>query len=169
MSEKILICDIDSTLNDHWVRIRRNTVPQWPGQQISSNAWNRDEVLKDSLLPNCREVLCSLQDMHFYIRYLSARGWADARRITIEQLQRWGVPNPQDVLLCNSIIDKVKVLSKDTCDFYVDDFMTGQEKSIGTFHKEVAQAIEAKGIRIIVFRNDWNDVLEQIKIWESKK
>jgi hypothetical protein len=61
--------------------------------------------------------------------------------------------------------EKVGLISKENCDFYVDDFITGQENNIGTFHREIAEAIQAKGVRVIVFRNDWFDVWEQIWLY----
>lgn len=169
MSEKIVICDIDSTMSDHWKRIRRNTVPKWPGGTIDLQAFGREEVMKDFLLPGCMHVLTMLAGKGFYIRYLTARGWLHAKQITMDQLTYWHVPNPQDVILCSNIISKTSILSKETCDYYVDDFMTGQENNIGTFHHGVARAIEAKGIHVIVFRNDWQDVWEQIQLYEQRE
>jgi hypothetical protein len=84
-------------------------------------------------------------------------------------LKRWGAPNPDDVIFVNSLEEKVEVLDNKICDFFVDDFTTGQENSIGTFRKEVALAIEAKGIHVIVFRNNWLDVLEQIEMYLEKE
>jgi hypothetical protein len=166
MSEKVIITDIDSTMSDHWKRIRRNTEPYWPGGKIASVAFTSREVLQDKLLPSCLTVLNELQVAGFHIRYLSARGWPRAWDITVEQLTNWGVPNPQDLILCTSMAEKVGILEKEACTYYVDDFMTGQENSVGTFHHGVAKAIMATGIRVIVFRNDWHDVWEQIQYYE---
>jgi hypothetical protein len=168
MNDKIVICDIDSTMCDHWKRIRKNTIPSWPGGVISSKAWSREEVLQDELLPRCSEFLWRLQCNGFYIRYLTARGWPHARQITVEQLTNWNVPNPQDVMFTSNLADKVSVLSSNICNYYVDDFMTGQENAIGTFHSETAKAIESIGIYVVVFRNDWMDVWEQIQIYEQR-
>lgn len=164
---KTLITDIDSTMSDHWRRIRRNTMPSWPGAVINSKAWSREEVLQDQLLPNCMEILLTLSERDFRIRYLTARDWPKARQITIEQLTAWKVPNPEDVMFTSNMADKIAVLNKELCDYYVDDFTSGQERAISTFRREVAEAIEAKGIHVIVFRNDWLDVWEQIRIYED--
>jgi len=164
---KTIIVDIDSTMSNHWVRIRRNTLPYWPGSTISNKAWSREEVLTDTLLPGCQEVLFTLSSQDFHICYLTARNWPDAREITLEQLAKWEVPNPKNVMFTDTLAGKVDVLSKEMCHYLVDDFMTGQEHSIGTFHAGVAKAIQAKGIRVIVFRNDWWDVYDQIRIYEN--
>jgi hypothetical protein len=87
----------------------------------------------DSLQPCCLEVFESLQARGFHIRYLTARGWDVKGRVTREQLKRWGAPNPDDVIFVNSLEEKVEVLDNKICDFFVDDFTTGQENSIGTF------------------------------------
>ena len=167
---KVLITDIDSTMSDHWKRIRRNTHP-WPGGVVNSIAFTKDEVLKDSLLPDCLFVLYKLINDGWRVRYLSARSWPDAASITKLQLTKWGVPNPDDFILCNNMQSKIDVLKRDLgfCDYYVDDFMTGQEKAIGTFHKDVAETIQVIGIRVLVFRNNWLDIWEQIRLLEEVK
>jgi len=165
---KYVICDIDSTMSDHWKRIRRNTVPEWPNGVINDRAWSREEVLQDKLLPHCHDILWGLETSGFHVRYLTARGWTHARRITIDQLTEWGVPNPSDVMFTSNLASKIEVITPEICNYYIDDFMTGQENNIGTFRKNVAEAIQNMGIKVIVFRNDWLDVLEQINIYEKR-
>jgi hypothetical protein len=162
-----IICDIDSTITDHWNRIRRNTVPKWPGGMISNKAWLKEEVLKDKILPHCKSVLDALHGRDFEIKYLSARGWSSAGEISEEQLTRLGVPNPWKITIVSNMQEKIDKLTSRSCDFYIDDFLSGQEGNIGTFRGDIARAIEAKGIRVIVFRNDWLDVLYQINYYVS--
>jgi hypothetical protein len=166
---KTIICDIDSTCGDHWRRIRRNTNPSWPGGVISHKAWSREEVLQDQLIDSCKITLEQFVAQGFHIRYLTARGWTHARRITIEQLERWQLPNPQDVMITSNMASKVDMLNAHMCNYYIDDFMTGQENAIGTFRSNVATAIQSKGIYVVVFRNDWLDVYEQILLYEKKE
>jgi len=161
-------CDIDSTMCDHWRRIRRHTLPSWPGTSIAPTAWSRDEVLKDRLLPYCLGVLRSIKGLGLRIRYVTARGWKDAHEVTIEQLRRWGVPDADDVILVPRLAEKVGLLEPSVYRFYIDDFTTGQESNIGTFHAEVAHAIQAKGVRVMVFRGDWRDIWEQIQLYEAR-
>lgn len=167
MNYKTIICDIDSTLSNHWKRIREYSIPKWPGDNIDPKAFGREAVLTDSLLPGCCEVLWLLHREGFLIRYLTARGWPFVVPITEEQLKGWDLPTPQDFIVCNNMAKKVEILDKDICDYYIDDFMTGQENNIGTFHHGIARAIQSKGVKVIVFRNDWFDVLEQIRIYEN--
>lgn len=169
-AERVLITDIDSTVFDHWRRIRRNTVPQWPGIQISNKAWTWEELAKDKLLPYCSQVLWGLAGKGFQIRYLSARGWGDSLALTIRQLKESKLPNPEDVTIVPTMLHKPLILKRlNPCDYYVDDFMTGQEKAIGTFHADIGKEIARLNITVIPFRNDWLDVEEQIVIYESRR
>jgi FMN phosphatase YigB (HAD superfamily) len=167
MNKKIIF-DIDSTLTDHWRRIRKFTIPKWPNGTIDSKAFSREEVLKDQITNGLKFFMSSLVSNKYDISYLTARGWPDAKNITIEQLKFLGMPNPEKVIIVSNMIEKVKILKNLKPDIYIDDFMTGQENSIGTFHKEVALSIQTLGINVIVFRNDWADVMEQIIIYEGR-
>jgi hypothetical protein len=53
-------------------------------------------------------------------------------------------------------------------DVVIDDFMTGQERAIPTFNKDVAEAMQGMGAKLIVFRNDWADVLEQVRLYAGR-
>jgi hypothetical protein len=108
-----------------------------------------------------------LHGRDFEIKYLSARGWSSAGEISEEQLTRLGVPNPWKITIVSNMQEKIDKLTSRSCDFYIDDFLSGQEGNIGTFRGDIARAIEAKGIRVIVFRNDWLDVLYQINYYVS--
>lgn len=156
--------DIDSTLTDHWKRIRKWTRPQWPGDTVDSRCWTREEVQQDRLLPMAGAVLRCVRDKGYEIGYLTARGYGDARNITLEQLKQLGVPDCWNVKIVSTMADKVEFLRQNPVDFYVDDFTTGQEHSIPTFRRETAEAIQALGIKVIVFRNDWEDVWEQFQL-----
>ena len=68
---KILYCDIDSTINNHWKRIERWTNP-FPGGKIDFRAFTRKEMLLDEPLENARYSLNKLSK-HYSINFLSAR------------------------------------------------------------------------------------------------
>lgn len=163
---EIIIVDVDSTITDHWRRIRRNTIPKWPNGNISNKAWEREEVLKDKILPNCKDVLFYYYDEGWDIKYLTARGWRNADEITKEQLSNFNLPCPNQVIICSTLYEKINILKKEKPLFYIDDFMTGQEKCIGTFRQDVAFSIFEMGIHVIVFRNDWIDVKEQMEAYK---
>lgn len=163
-----IVCDIDSTLNNHWRRIRRHTINDrgrhgWPGTKIHTNAWTEEEVMKDMVLDSAVSSLVDLK-VHYgcSISYLTARGWGDAKYLTERWLTEKNFPNPKDFLITPNMQHKIEVLKtlreERSVDIYIDDFLTGQEKMIPTFHKDIAQAIADLGIFVIPFRNDWGDV-----------
>lgn len=169
-TKRVFVTDVDSTIFDHWRRIRRNTVPQWPGGQISTRAWSMEELARDRMIGTCKEVLSNLYARGWVIRYLTARYWPACIEHTRVQLRVNDLPCPDDVTVVGSMLEKPKALREmGRCDYYVDDFTTGQENSIGNFHHGIARAIEAQGPKVIVFRNDWDDVLEQVDIYESRR
>lgn len=164
-----LVSDIDSTLTDHWRRIRRCTSPRWPNGVIDARAWTWEEVAKDALLPGAHDALWELVKRRYAISYLTARSWDTGAVISRKQLACLQLPSPNAVEVVCTLNDKIARLASLQCTYYVDDFMTGQERSVGSFHKDVASRIEASGVRVIVFRNDWRDVLEQIDAYEEKR
>lgn len=165
---RTLVSDIDSTLTDHWRRIRRCTVPRWPNGVIDSRAWTWEEIAKDALLPGAYDVLWELDRQGYEISYLTARNWDAGARISRRQLAHLRLPSPDAVEVVCTLNDKIARLAARQCTYYVDDFMTGQEHSVGSFHKDVATRIEASGVHVVVFRSDWFDVLEQIALYEER-
>ena len=163
---KTIFVDIDSTINDHFRRIRRNTKPNWPDGQLDKNAFTQAEVMNDLPIVGAVETLNTLQDAHkFEINFLTARAWQDARQITKQWLARYGFKY-KTLYIVASMEAKVNVLEVHRPDYVIDDFTSGQENSIITFRSDIAQRIQDFGIHVIVFRNDWQDVIEQIAYYE---
>jgi len=156
--------DIDSTLTDHWKRVRKWTRPQWPGNAVDSRCWTQMEVLSDRILRMAKPVLECVEARGYEIGYITARGYRDARGITSEQLRQLKVPNGSNFHIVSTMAAKGEFLRQNPVDFYVDDFTTGQEHVIPTVRRETAEAIQALGIKVIVFRNDWEDVWEQFQL-----
>ena len=70
---KILHCDIDSTINNHWVRIqkwsnKKNT------EKIHWKAFIKKELMKDQPLDGSKEALDKLSEQ-YSINFLTARGF----------------------------------------------------------------------------------------------
>ena len=70
--KKKLICDIDSTINNHWKRIEKWSKDN-PHNEISWRAFTMEELMKDDPLPNSKEVLSELSKK-YSIHFLTARG-----------------------------------------------------------------------------------------------
>ena len=88
---KILYCDVDSTLNNHWVRIQKWAVPSFPGREILQNAFTREEIMKDLPLQHSVETLKEFSK-EYEIHILSARGFEDSYQITKDWLDKYGYP-----------------------------------------------------------------------------
>ena len=57
---KILFCDIDSTINNHWVRIQKLATPSFPGISIHPNEFTREEIMKDLPIENAIESILKI-------------------------------------------------------------------------------------------------------------
>tara|TARA_Y100001970_G_C14176213_1_gene827128 strand:+ start:140 stop:766 length:627 start_codon:yes stop_codon:yes gene_type:complete len=71
--KKILICDIDSTINNHWKRIEKWS-KDTPNNEISWKAFTMKELMKDDPLPNSQKALSELSKK-YTIHFLTARGF----------------------------------------------------------------------------------------------
>ena len=70
--KKKLYCDIDSTINNHWVRIK--TWSKNDSKKISWRAFTKAELMKDEPLPNAKKALTKLSN-EYKIVFLTARGF----------------------------------------------------------------------------------------------
>lgn len=164
--KKSILIDVDSTVNDHWRRIRRWTEPRWPGKTINPKAFTKNEVSKDR--PATYALLNIVHLARFYkIGYLTARGWLNAYEITVEWLRRFCFPGYDWVICVDNMNEKLRVLQRERPDFFVDDFTAGQENAIPSFNKGLAESIQNLGISVVVYRGCWPDVVEQIKLYEK--
>lgn len=71
--KKILFCDIDSTINNHWVRIQKWSSSD-PNNNIHWKAFTAKELMQDRPLPNSKESLKELSK-YYSINFLTARGF----------------------------------------------------------------------------------------------
>lgn len=159
--DKVIYTDIDSTLNDHWRRIRRNTLPQWPGTKIDPKAFSREEIMKDLPLDGAVDVLQELAEK-YPIVYLTARAFQNALPITQEWLKKYEFPEGE-IVPCQTLSNKPHILRGRPAGVVIDDFLKGQELAVPKFCRDVAERIQAIGFQVIVFRNDWMDVHEILR------
>ena len=122
---KILYCDVDSTLNNHWVRIQKWAVPSFPGKEIHQNAFTREEIMKDLPLPHSVETLKEFSK-EYEIHILSARGFEDSYQITKDWLDKYGYPY-DSINIVKYSKEKVDILKHVDVDLFIDDLSKGQE------------------------------------------
>lgn len=116
-----LYCDIDSTINNHWVRIQRNTV----NGVIQPSAWTEEEVMQDEPLIGAVAALNKFAT-DFDVNFLSSRNWPGSKPMTEQWLRKHCFPF-KSVNIVDSHHAKVPFLRDHHCDLYIDDFTGGQE------------------------------------------
>lgn len=158
---KQLYCDIDSTINNHWIRIQKWAMPQFPGTSIHPNAFTREEILKDQVLPGALEAITKFSET-YDIHFLTARNFPNAYEITKEWLDLYGFPYDTINVVARSK-DKPPFLRMRRCDLFIDDLSAGQERgpSYRWLYHDTIAALEHCGIKYEVFCNNWTEIVEK--------
>tara|TARA_R100000231_G_C5326537_1_gene165010 strand:- start:489 stop:974 length:486 start_codon:yes stop_codon:yes gene_type:complete len=158
---KQLWVDVDSTLNNHWVRIQKWARPSFPGGSISSNAFTREEIMKDEPLPNAVETLKEFSK-EWDIHILSARGFDDSFNITKDWLDKHGFPYTT-IGIVREAKDKISILRSVEVDLFIDDLSRGQHfgPSYVELYNDVIQELDNLGINYELFKNNWLEIKER--------
>lgn len=158
---KHLYCDIDSTINNHWVRIQKWALPQFPGNSIHPNAFTREEIMKDEILPGALEAVKEFSKT-YDIHFLTARNFPDAYNITKEWLDLHGFPY-KSINVVQRSKHKPPFLMQRQCDLFIDDLSAGQERGPSykfLYHDTIAMLNQC-GIQYEVFCNNWDELVEK--------
>ena len=158
---KRLFCDIDSTINNHWVRIQKWAQPSFPGTSIHQKAFTREEIMKDLPIENAVESIKKFSK-EYEIHFLSARNFPQAWDITKQWLDKWGFTY-KSINIVRSSIDKVQFVKQNPCDLFIDDFSKGQEygNSYEVLYIDTINQLNDMGINLEVFKGDWNEVVKK--------
>ena len=158
---KILFCDIDSTINNHWVRIQKWAQPSFPGTSTHQNAFTREEIMKDLPIENAVESIEKFSK-EYEIHFLSARNFPEAWDITKQWLDKWGFTY-KSINIVRSSIDKVQFVKQYPCDLFIDDFSKGQEygNSYEVLYTDTINQLNSMGINLEVFKNNWLELTEK--------
>ena len=158
---KQLFCDVDSTLNNHWVRIQKWAEPSFPGNSINGKAFTREEIMLDLPLPNAVETLKEFSK-EWDINILSARGFGDAYFITKDWLDKHGFPYTS-IGIVREAKDKIDILSGVEVDLFIDDLSRGQHfgPSYVELYDDVIQELDKLGINYELFKNNWLEIKER--------
>lgn len=143
-----LWCDIDSTVNNHAERIRRNSVKG----RILPSAFSHSEIMKDTALPGSVEALTSLGRIA-RVHFLTARNFDDAYSITSDWLNANRFVY-DDLFLVRNHEDKPAFLKNQTVDLFVDDMTVGQE-SIPFVRYDLIEQLTVPYERFV---GDWNSL-----------
>jgi uncharacterized HAD superfamily protein len=150
----VVLCDIDGTINDFWVRYQNNI--------LSGKYFTEESVMSDSPLPFSVEVNHFLHE-HFELYFLTARGWDANLTITRKWLDKHAFKY-QNVFAVSCLKDKFEWVKYKRCDILIDDFRTGQERGLEktTFHQEIVSEIESLGVVTIVCDQNWLEIKERL-------
>ena len=152
---KKLYCDVDSTINNHWVRVQKwsnNGVCNW------NKALSREEIMKDEVLPGALEKLQELSE-DYEIHFLTARNFKDAYSITKDWLDLKGFEY-ESINVVNKSKDKPQFLELNGSDLFIDDLSAGQEKgpSYVNLYNDTISDLESKKINYIIFKGNWKEI-----------
>tara|TARA_R110002153_G_scaffold65181_1_gene174567 strand:- start:1201 stop:1680 length:480 start_codon:yes stop_codon:yes gene_type:complete len=154
-----IFCDIDSTINNHWVRIQKN----YENNAISDKAWSREEIMKDLPLVGSREALSGLSKS-FEINFLTARGdIPDGFNITRDWLDLYDFKY-NSLILVKKPIEKVDFMVNNQPSILIDDFSRRQEIGPSYIHlyDDVIKQLKIKKINFFLFKGDWQQTIKEI-------
>ena len=157
---KNLYCDIDSTINNHWVRIQKWALPRFPGNSIHPNAFTREEIMKDEPLSGAKDIL-NILSSKYNIHFLSARNFPDAYGITKDWLDKYKFKYTS-INIVKSANDKLGFLKNKDCDILIDDLSYGQEhgESYVNLYNNVITKLKNTGINLLLFKGDWSRFID---------
>jgi len=169
MKKKLLIVDVDSTLNNHWIRIRKHTRP-WPGGKVEPECFTEKESLKDEVLPNAFYALNLFSDTGWVIDILTARGWDRKGEATKKWLKENSL-SYRNINIVTNLSEKVgwfikneNTLRANEYNLYIDDFTSGQENLVTNFQYAIYSRIKTEMAGIVnveIFRNNWKDIADR--------
>ena len=150
-----LLCDIDSTINNHWKRIQRCSTD---GRCDYSKAFSKEEVMKDEVLPGAKESLKELSN-RYEIHFLTARDWDGAYDMTKEWLDKNGFEY-ESIIVVNKPMDKLKYVTQPDV-LFIDDLSRAHDKypPYKVLYWDVIRELNKNNVNYILFKNKQSKVL----------
>lgn len=152
-----LFCDIDSTINNHWERIRRFTSN---GSFDKLKAFSREEIMKDDVLPHSIDSLNKLSSK-YEIHFLTARPFKDAYNITKDWLDAKGFKY-KSIIVVDRSIDKLKYVTEPGCVF-IDDLSRKHEiyPPYTILYWDVIAELNRHNVNYEIFKNNWLEITKK--------
>ena len=158
-----LFCDIDGTVNYHYKRIQKWTLPKWPGDKIDKRAFTRDEIINDEVIPESISGLLKLSK-YFEIHFLTARNFPNAYDITKEWLDKNRFYY-DSINIVSEPMDKIRLLKKNKSDLFIDDLKRCHHKEREIFYYDVIEKLIQNKIRFEIFSNNWDALVVKYSRW----
>lgn len=156
-SKPVIYCDIDSTINNHEIRIKR----WYNGSKIDPKAFTYDEIMKDLPIKDSIESNHKLYK-HYRIYFITARKkFPNAYNSTRDWLNKYQFRYDR-IILTNSLEDKIKYLKKETdLKAFIDDCTINHQAIVKENHKAINK-LRNDYIPLIIFKNNWIDIVNKI-------
>lgn len=155
---KTIYCDLDSTLNDHYNRIKRFTVE---GKCDFLKASTEKELLKDLPLPHAIDSLNTLSK-DFNIIILTARPFPNAQEITKKWLDLHNFYY-DSIIVVKKSLDKIKYVDSSSS-LFIDDLSRKHETNppYKVLYQDTIEELEKRKINYILFKGDWKKVMHKL-------
>lgn len=151
---KHLFCDIDNTVSNQYLRIKRH----YNGKNMSKLLNDKELILQDYLIRDARKSLILLSKK-YKINWLSARP-KRLHKITEKWLTLKNLPI-YSLTLVNSHNEKIKYLKKNVVDLYIDDMKYDYFKLDPKLMTSFISKIELINIKYEIFNNNWKFLLKK--------
>lgn len=156
--KKTIYCDLDSTLNDHYNRIKRFTVE---GKCDFLKASTEEELLKDLPLPHAIDSL-NILSKDFNIIILTARPFPNAQEITKKWLDLHNFYY-DSIIVVKKSLDKIKYVDSPSS-LFIDDLSRKHETNppYKVLYQDTIEELEKRKINYILFKGDWKKVMHKL-------
>lgn len=151
---KNLYCDIDNTVSNQYLRIKR----YYNGRNMSKILNDKEIILQDYLIRDAQKSL-SLLSKKYKINWLSARP-KKLLKITEKWLTLKHLP-VNSLTLVNSHNEKIKYLKKNVVDLYIDDMKYDYFKFSPKLMTRFINKIDMININYEIFNNNWKILLKK--------
>jgi uncharacterized HAD superfamily protein len=151
---KNLYCDIDNTVSNQFLRIKK----KFSGNNMQTLLHNKKIILEDHLIQNSKFSLDAFSNK-YKINWLSARP-TSLYKITEQWLQLKKLPI-NSIVLVNSHDEKIRYLKKNIVDLYIDDmkydYFTFKPKLMTRYIAKIKKI----NIKYEIFNNNWKDLVKK--------
>ena len=150
---KILYCDIDNTVANQYLRIKK-----FKKKNKRFVLENKNLLLKDKIINHSSKAIKKLSNK-FEIHWVSARP-KKLYKTTFEWLNKKKFPI-KSLNLLNKHNNKINFLKKKKIDLYIDDMKYDYFKLNPKLMTRFVLKLEKNNIKYEIFNNNWNEITKR--------
>ena len=157
-SKDIIYCDIDSTINNHHLRIKKWT----KDGVINKKAYSYEEIMKDEVLPNSVISNHKLYEK-FNIYFITSRKkFPNAYNATKDWLENNNFRYDK-IILTDNLGEKIQYIKNDKyTKIFIDDFTKKHHLDKPILDIENINKFKKENIPFIIFKNNWNEITKNL-------